>query len=138
MNQSEEIEEAYSSHLPGGDGLAEWFGATGKRVCEEDIISWLITWRGETYYSNNEIIPIQKEATQFEAYLKDFNKGKAFYVMMERGKEESWTRKLNKTYLPKVAEEEGFQTIQSFTHQKIFDENRYFILVKISPVAKKG
>ena len=30
MNQSEEIQEAYSSHLPGGDGLAEWFERRGR------------------------------------------------------------------------------------------------------------
>ena len=108
-------------------------GARGKRVCGR-ISSPGLSPGGETYYGNNEVIPIQKEATQFEAYLSDFNKGKTFYVLMERGKEESWTKKLNSTYLPKVKEEKGFDSIEKFTFKKIYDENRYFILVKITPV----
>jgi len=134
--QSDETVEAYTPLLAnvGLGSATEWSGGTvGKRVCEEDIISWLITWRGETYYGNNEVIPIQKEATQFEAYLRDYNKGNTFFVLMERGKESSWTKKLNGTYLPKLKEEDGFKSIKKFGFEKVYDENHYFILVKITP-----
>jgi len=136
--QPQAVEDAYEPFL-GSLGLGDVslaMGSKGKRVCEEDIISWLITWRGETYYGNNEVIPIQKEATQFESYLRDYNRGKSFYVLMERGKEESWTKKLNSTYLPKVKEDKGFENVDKFTFKKIYDENRYFILVRIEPQSK--
>ena len=137
--QSRETEESYTPMLAsiGLGGISDGLGATSKRVCEEDIISWLITWRGETYYGNNEVIPIQKEATQFEAYLRDYNRGKTFFVLMERGKEKSWQKKLNGTYLPKVKEDKGFENVGKFGIEKLHDENRYFILVKVTPEPKK-
>lgn len=136
VEQPEPIERAFTPTLAtvGLGGVSEYLGAKPKRVCDEDIISWLITWRGETYYSNNEIRPVNKEATQFEAYLKGFNKGRPFYVLMERGKDAAWASKLNGTYLKKLRSEPGFRDIQRFEVTKLYDENDYFILLKAVPV----
>ena len=83
-----EVDEAYEPLIAkvGLPGVAEFFGWEGKVVCKEDVISWRITWRGETYYSYNELKPITKEANQFLPYLEEMNHGNTFYVLMERGK----------------------------------------------------
>ena len=136
VQQPEPIQRAFTPVLAsaGLGSLTGYLGAEPKRVCDEDIVSWLITWRGETYYSNNEIRPVNKEATQFEAYLKGFNKGRTFYVLMERGKDAAWASKMNGTYLKKLKSEPGFNDIQRFEVTKIYDENDYFILLKAVPV----
>ncbi|NUN15165.1 MAG: glycosyltransferase family 39 protein [Myxococcales bacterium] len=138
VEQQAPIKEAYTPLLAriGFSGLVESAGSRGKRVCDEDIVSWLITWRGETLYSYNELYPINKEATQFEAYLRDFNKGRAFYVLMERGKDSGWKAKLNSTYLKKLKTDENFKDIEKFDVENIHDENDYFIILKATPVKK--
>ncbi|GMV39219.1 MAG: hypothetical protein AMXMBFR64_09350 [Myxococcales bacterium] len=134
--QPEPIEQAFTPVVAsvGLGAVSTYLGAQPKRVCDEDIVSWLITWRGETYYSNNEIRPVNKEATQFEPYLKDFNKGRPFYVLMERGKDAAWASKLNGTYLKKLRGESGFKDIQRYDVTRIYDENEYFILLKAVPI----
>jgi hypothetical protein len=102
------------------------------------VLSWLITWRGEAFYGNNEVLPIQKEATQFEAYLRDYNRGRAFYVMMERGKDSAWEKKLNSTYLKRLKEEDDFKGISRFEVERVHEENRYFVLVKATPMPHEG
>ena len=136
VEQREPIQEAYTPILTkaGLGAIPEYLGAEPKRVCEEDIISWLITWRGETYYSNNEIKPVNKEASQFEPYLRDYNRGRTFYVLMERGKDAAWASKLNGTYLKKLKANPDFREIRRFDVKKIHDENDYFILLKATPI----
>lgn len=138
VEQQTPIKEAYTPIAAriGFSGLVEAAGSRGKRVCDEDIISWLITWRGETLYSYNELYPINKEATQFEAYLRDFNKGRTFYVLMERGKDSGWKAKLNSTYLKKLKNDDNFKTIERFEVENIHDENDYFIILKATPIHK--
>lgn len=140
VSQPAPIEQAFTPVLAnvGLGAVSTYLGAEPKRVCDEDVVSWLITWRGETYYSNNEIRPVNKEATQFEAYLKDFNKGRTFYVLMERGKDAAWASKMNGTYLKKLRGEAGFKDIQRFDVTRIYDENEYFILLKAVPIRSGG
>jgi len=135
--------EVREAHVPlvdrvGLEWISEAAGAKGSRVCEEDILSWLITWRGEAFYGNNEVLPIQKEATQFEAYLRDYNRGRTFYVMMERGKDSAWGKKLNATYLKRLKDADDFKAIARFEVERVHAENRYFVLVKATPVPRGG
>ena len=61
----EEVEvEAYEPLIKkmGMDGLYDYFQSTSKRVCPYNITSWLIVWRGETYHSYNELMPLEKKA----------------------------------------------------------------------------
>lgn len=57
----------------GGEALYNYFHATSKRVCPFNITSWLIVWRGETYYSYNELMPLEKKNTQLGPYLETVN-----------------------------------------------------------------
>lgn len=141
LAQQPEIEEAYEPLVSkiGLASIAVAAEARSKKVCREDVVSWLITWRGETVYSYNEIRPISKESAQFEDYLQRMNRGHTFYVLIERGKEKSLATKLNGTYLKKPFAKEGrFAEIEKFEVEKVFNENHYFILVKVTPVMKKG
>ena len=52
-----------------------------KRFCAEQALSYKLNWRGETYYTQNEVIPI-REDHEFEHFIKN-NKGKTFYAIME-------------------------------------------------------
>ena len=63
-----------------------------------------------------------------------FYRGKTFYILMERGKDVAFGKKLNKTYLSKLKDESGFRGIERYEVEKIHNENRYFILVKATPV----
>jgi len=59
--------------MAGWDGLSDYFHASYKRVCPYNITSWLIVWRGETYYSYNELMPLEKKNEQLRPYLEDIN-----------------------------------------------------------------
>ena len=76
-------------------GVSDYLRAETKKVCDEDVIAWRITWRCETYYSWNELQPIIKEKTQFKPYLEERNGGKKFYALMERGNEARLKSRLN-------------------------------------------
>ncbi len=130
------IDEAYTPWIEklGFDGLVDFFDSEKKRVCKEDIVSWLITWRGETFYSNNEIRPITKEAKQFEPYLKDFNKGQAFYVLMERGRTSGFRGKLNRASRKLAGQKvEGFVGIKDWQVELINNESAYFVVARCRP-----
>ena len=130
------IKEAYTPLVSsiGLGGIAEFFQSDPKRVCEEDIISWLITWRGETFYSNNEIRPINKEAKQFVPYLKDFNKGRAFYVLMERGRTSGFASKLRRESRKlRDSKAEGWGNIRDWKVELIHNSSAYFVVAKCMP-----
>ena len=93
-----EVDQAYRPWLVslGMEGLASYFRYHPKRVCQEDVISWRITWRGETYYSYNELQPITKEAKQFQPYLEERNHAQKFYALMERGSHTQLKSKLDR------------------------------------------
>ncbi len=131
-----QITEAYTPLVRkvGLGAIADFFDARPKRVCNEDIVSWLITWRGETYYSNNEIRPLQK-ATQLGPYLKEMNKGKKFYALLERGRTSGFASKL-KSESKKLRDEAeaGFGQIKDWNTDIISNDSAYFVLVKAVPV----
>jgi len=134
---SQPIEEAYTPLVStmGLPGIAEFFDSQPKRVCEEDIISWLITWRGETFYSNNEIRPINKEAKQFEPYLRDFNKGRAFYVLMERGRTSGFASKLRRASRRlRDSGTSGWTDINDWKVDLVHNGSAYFVVGKCVPV----
>ena len=134
------IEEAYRPVVSsiGLGFVADFFQSDTKRVCEEDIISWLITWRGETFYSNNEIRPINKEAKQFIPYLKDFNKGRAFYVLMERGRTSGFASKLRReSGKLRDSKAEGWSNIKDWKVELIHNSSAYFVVGKCVPVRQQ-
>jgi hypothetical protein len=134
------VQEAFTPLVTkaGLGGLASFLDAQPKRVCKEDIVSWLITWRGETYYSNNEIRPLNK-ATQLGPYLQEMNKGKPFYVLAERGRNGSFEAKL-KGESRKLRDDnaQGFAAIRDWKCEIIGNDSAYFIVSKCMPMSEEG
>ena len=132
----EETDRAYQPLLAqmGLGSVSDYLRAETKKVCDEDVIAWRITWRGETYYSFNEVQPIIKEKTQFKPYLEERNGGKKFYVLMERGNESRLKSRLNaiSNELRKSGHRD-FASIKSWTTQVENDENAYFQMVSATP-----
>lgn len=61
---------------PGGDSR--------KTYCEQRVISYKLNWRGETYYSANEVIPIRDD-DDFDHFLEQVGDD-TFYGVMEYGR----------------------------------------------------
>lgn len=54
-----------------------------KRYCEQRVISYKLNWRGETYYTQNQVIPVRDD--QDWRHFKKSYKG-TFYGIMQRGR----------------------------------------------------
>ena len=55
-----------------------------KRYCEQPVVSYKLNWRGETYYSQNEVIPIRDD-DDFDHFLSQIE-DRTFYGIMEYGR----------------------------------------------------
>ncbi len=134
------ITEAYTplTQRVGLGFISEFLDARPKRVCEEDIVSWLITWRGETFYSSNEIRPLNK-ATQLEPYLREMNRGKTFYSLLERGRTSGFESKL-KAESKKLRDEKltGFERIKDWDCELVSNDSAYFVLARCTPTQDDG
>jgi 4-amino-4-deoxy-L-arabinose transferase-like glycosyltransferase len=86
-----------------------------KRYCREPVIAYKLNWRGETYYTQNEVIPIEND-TAFSHYV-DQNEGRSFYAIMQRGRVSSFRSALRPEMRPGVEE--------------VHTENLKFILVRV-------
>ena len=58
------------------------------RYCVDSIISYKLVWRGETYYSMNEVIPIREDADW--TYFREHNDDRCYYALMERARVSSF------------------------------------------------
>lgn len=52
-----------------------------KKFCEEPAIAFKLNWRGETYYTQNDVLPMS-DSDDFEYFLKQNGDG-SFYAIME-------------------------------------------------------
>ncbi|MFP4597015.1 MAG: ArnT family glycosyltransferase [Persicimonas sp.] len=52
-----------------------------KRFCEQPIVAYKLNWRGESFYSQNEVIPIRDD-DDFDHFLTEVGDG-TFYGIME-------------------------------------------------------
>lgn len=55
-----------------------------KRYCEQPVIAFKLNWRGETFYSQNEVIPIRDD-DDFDHFLTQVGE-ETFYGIMEYGR----------------------------------------------------
>lgn len=62
------------------------------RYCLESAISYKLNWRGETYYTQNDILPIRNDEEW--AYFKEENGDRCFYAIMEHGRVSSFRNTL--------------------------------------------
>jgi 4-amino-4-deoxy-L-arabinose transferase-like glycosyltransferase len=54
------------------------------RYCMESAISYKLNWRGETYYTQNEILPVRDDK-EWEYFL-EVNGDRCFYAIMDHGR----------------------------------------------------
>ena len=159
-----EIEtEAYAPVIKqmGLDSLYDYFGASAKRVCPYNITSWLIVWRGETYYSYNELMPLEKKNIQLRPYMETINPTmlsmpeecpvrklmcpRKFFVFMENRKSNTAssvasgangeTRKIRKD--PTSSASGAYADFDKWEARKVNHENDFFTLFEVTPVYKK-
>lgn len=89
----------------------------GRPVCREDLISYKMNWRGETFYSENRVIPLlgDKEAR----YYVDSAAGKRrFFAIIEYTRLQSQLRPL-------------LSATRWKTMRKVFEGNTKFVLLDI-------
>ncbi len=131
-----EIEEAYEPLLSkiGLGFIPDAFGSKPKRVCREDIVAWLITWRGETYYTSSEIKPLMKQS-QLAPYLETLNKGNTFYALTQANRINGLRTALNReTETLKKKGVPGLTDITSWKVEAVHQESAYFALAKATPI----
>ncbi len=133
---SEDIRDAYEPWLAkvGLGGVADYLRSEPKRICEEDITAWLITWRGETYYSYNELVPLNKKE-QLPTYLEQMNHGRKFYVIAEKGRAQTIRSELKAaTETLKKKDLEAFADIEDWEVKAETEENHFFQTLSATPV----
>ncbi|MBL6976148.1 MAG: glycosyltransferase family 39 protein [Deltaproteobacteria bacterium] len=133
-----EVEDAYEPILSkaGLGFIPDYFEPFGKRVCKEDVVAWLITWRGETFYTNSEIKPLMK-ASQLGPYLETINRGQPFFALTQAGRASGLrtyldreTKKLKSKGTPE------FMAITGWEVETLNQESRYFNLARATPITK--
>jgi len=113
--------------------IPEYFGAKPKRVCQEDVVAWLITWRGETFYTSSEIKPLMK-ATQLEPYLQTINKGRTFFALTQASRGQGLKGYLDRaTTTLKNKGVPEFVGITGWDVEVLHEESQYFSLVRATP-----
>jgi len=55
-----------------------------KRYCEEEAIAYKLNWRGETFYTQNEVIPLRDDQ-DWNSFIERRNR-EPFYGIMQRGR----------------------------------------------------
>jgi 4-amino-4-deoxy-L-arabinose transferase-like glycosyltransferase len=55
-----------------------------KRFCKEEAIAYKLNWRGETYYTQNEVIPVRNDG-DWDHFIKEQG-NETFYGIMQRGR----------------------------------------------------
>ena len=130
------IDEAFTP-LIADTTLEDYIAYRGKPVCEEEVISWLLTWRGETFYSNNQIRPIQKENKQFRPWLEEHNRGARFYVHIERTRAKGFEGRVE-SHVKKLSANPDFAGVKGYDVTLEHNENYWFVLLKADPVCRDG
>jgi len=131
-----EVEDTYTPLLKkaGLGFIPDSLGYNTKRVCREDVVAWLITWRGETYFTHSEIKPLMK-ATQLKPYLEELNHGYRFFALTQPNRASSLKSSLDKeTKALREKGATGFENIRSWKVETVHWESDYFSLVMATPI----
>lgn len=136
LPQSDYVRDAYEPLVSkiGLGAVGDYFRSEPKRICEEDILAWLITWRGETYYSYNELKPIAKRE-HFQPYMEQMNGGRKFYVITEKGRQSTIkTEAKSASDALKAKGVPGFEDIKDWEVKVENDESMFFQTVSATPI----
>ncbi|TVR02938.1 MAG: glycosyltransferase family 39 protein [Deltaproteobacteria bacterium] len=88
-----------------------------KRYCVEPVVGYRLSWRGETYHTQNEIVPIPGDGDDLWAAFLDLNKDDCFYVFTFRFR----LNRLRHDLPPHLRE----------TVEVVHDDNLKFILARV-------
>jgi 4-amino-4-deoxy-L-arabinose transferase-like glycosyltransferase len=131
------VKDAYTPILSkiGLGFIPEALGSTSKRVCKEDVIAWLITWRGETYYTHSEIKPLMK-ANQLGPYLETLYPGGRVFALTQAGRTTGLKSALDReTETLKKKGVGKLMNIKEWKVDKVNEESAYFNLVVATPLS---
>lgn len=67
-----------------------------KVYCEEPVISYRLNWRGETFFTQNEVVPIRNDEDW--AYFQEVNSDACYYAMMDGGRARRFANVLNEAH----------------------------------------
>ena len=93
-----------------------------KRICKEDVVTYKMNWRGETYYSGNVVIPLSDDKSFNHYYGRKGHRG--FFAFVEKSR-------LQSQLLPKL------KPSQRKGYKKIDTSNIKFMLIKVPPATEK-
>ena len=118
-------------------------GADEKKIyCHESIIDYHLNWRGETFYSQNEIIPVQDD-DDFKYFLES-NSNRTFYGIMERSRYCGGSSKKPNmgddctgrgSYVDNV---KRLIKNPNLSHRLIYAKNKKFAIVEINPLGYRS
>jgi hypothetical protein len=132
---SDDIRDAYEPFLAkvGLGAVSDYLRSEPKRICEEDIVSWTITWRGETYYSYNELVPLNKRE-QLPTYLEQINLGRKFYLIAEKGRAQTIKSELKTATDNLKKKMPEFEGIVDWDVKPEIEENHFFQTLSATPI----
>ncbi len=136
MPQTDYLRDGYEPYLSkiGLGFAADYLRNEPKQLCEEDVLSWLIVWRGEWYYSYNELRPIGKKE-QFLPYMQDMNGGRKFYIVTEKGRQSAIKTEVKSvTEQLKAKKVAGFMDIKDWDVKVENEESMFFQMVSATPI----
>ena len=73
-----------------------------KVFCEEPVISYKLNWRGETFFTQNELVPIRNDNEW--RYFTEVNEGRCFYALMDANRLNGFRNALPQPQRPSVRE----------------------------------
>lgn len=111
-----------------------------KRYCEEPVISYRLNWRGETFYTQNEVVPIL-DSNDWN-YFQEVNAGACFYAMMDHGRLRHFThavREDERQSIRKITTSQEYPELQALDPElyerfmrRIGKSNNKFILLQVN------
>jgi 4-amino-4-deoxy-L-arabinose transferase-like glycosyltransferase len=106
-----------------------------KRFCAEQSVSYKLNWRGETYYTQNEVIPITTDE-DFNHFLKQ-NKDRPFYAIMDQNRFQSeFVRKLPPAFGGKACKIDVGSIKFALAHAPCDPDTGKTLSVPVAPAAK--
>ncbi|MFU8803504.1 MAG: ArnT family glycosyltransferase [Bradymonadaceae bacterium] len=87
-----------------------------KHYCDEPAIAYKLNWRGETYYTANEVVPIRSDA-DYDHFLEQTGDGGFYSIMQHSRFSGEFQRKLPARFKGKAC--------------VVYDKNLKFVLAKV-------
>lgn len=111
-----------------------------KVYCEEPVISYRLNWRGETFFTQNEVVPIRDSADW--KYFEEINGNACYYAMMDSGRIGQFTRSVaneQQASIRRITTATGHEELRELDPElydrfmrKIGKSNNKFVLLQVN------